>query len=299
VSVELESQQSDAAIVSFSREDMGLIQSCAVDGKIPDYDNLAANNQIIIGRPDSLEKDLNIRAKVGQTITLKVFDGIDSYNMDFEIGAVLNEGKIGNNGDKIDVFMLPLDSMNLLVSCDTTYQCTVRVSDDLEEQAENELEQILKEIPELCITSLSGAIAQNENFLQGLKMALMVAVAFIGCFAVMNLVNTILTGIITRQKEFALMRSVGMSQKQLFAMVRYEGLIIVTIGLLLSLIIGGVIGSILCFILKNGLMSYLNYQFPFGIAFVYCVSVILCTFVVTGIALGHQNKVSLIDQLHK
>ncbi len=299
VSVELESQESDAAIVSFSREDMELIQSCAVDEKIPDYDNLAANNQIIIGRPDSLEKDLNIRAKVGQTITLKVFDGIDSYNMDFEIGAVLNEGKIGNNGDKIDMLMLPLDSMNLLVSCDTTYQCTVRVSDDLEEQAENELEQILKEIPELSITSLSGAIAQNENFLQGLKMALMVAVAFIGCFAVMNLVNTILTGIITRQKEFALMRSVGMSQKQLFAMVRYEGLIIVTTGLLLSLIMGGVVGSILCFILKNGLMSYLNYQFPFGIAFVYCVSVILCTFVVTGIALGHQNKISLIDQLHE
>ena len=130
-------------------------------------------------------------------------------------------------------------------------------------------------------------------------MVLIVAVAFIGCFAVMNLVNTILTGIITRQNEFALMRSVGMSQKQLFAMVRYEGLIIVTIGLFLSLIIGGVVGSILCFILKNGLMSYLNYQFPFGIALVYCVSVFLCTFVVTGIALGHQNKISLIDQLHK
>lgn len=47
VSVELESQESDAAIVSFSREDMELIQSCAVDEKIPDYDNLAANNQII------------------------------------------------------------------------------------------------------------------------------------------------------------------------------------------------------------------------------------------------------------
>ncbi|MCH5263667.1 MAG: ABC transporter permease [Lachnospiraceae bacterium] len=299
VSVDLQAPESDADIVSFSREDMGLIQSCVVDGKTLDYDNLAANNQIIIGRPDSLEKYLNIRAKVGQTITLKVFDGTTSYNMDFEIGAVLNESKIGNNSDKIDMLMLPLDSMNLLASCDTTYQYAVRVSDDLEEQAENELEQILREIPELSFTSLSGAVAQNENFLQGMKMALIVAVAFIGCFAVMNLMNTILTGIITRKKEFALMRSVGMSQKQLFAMVRYEGLIIATIGLLLSLIIGGAVGNILCSILQNGIMSYLKYQFPFGIAMIYCISVILCTFVVTGITLGHQNKVSLIDQLHQ
>lgn len=299
VSVDLEAQESNAAIVSFSREDMELIQSCVADGKLLDYDNFASNNQIIIGRPDSLEKILNIQTEIGQTITLKVFDGTDSYTMDFEIGAILNKNKIGNNSDKIDMLMLPLDSMNLLVSCDTTYQYAVKVSDDLEEQAEKELEQILKGMPELSITSLSGAVAQNENFLQGLKIALMVAVAFIGCFAVMNLVNTILTGIITRQKEFALMRSVGMSQKQLFTMVRYEGLIIVTIGLLFSLIIGGVAGSILCYILKNGVMSYLNYQFPFGIAAIYCVSVILCTFVVTGIALGHQNKVSLIEQLHK
>lgn len=299
VSAELEAEESDAAIVSFSRDDMGLIQSCMADGSILDYDRLTTNNQIIIGKPDDLEKDLNIHAEVGQTITLKVFDGTTDYNMDFEVVAVLDQGKIGNNGDKIDMLMLPLDAMNTLASYNTTYQYAIRVSDDCAEQAEGEVEQILKGIPELSLSSLSAAVAQNKNFIQGMKMVLMVAVAFIGCFAVMNLVNTILTGIITRQKEFALMRSVGMSNKQLFSMVRYESLITVTIGLFLSLLIGGVAGNILCSILKNGLMSYLNYQFPFGIAVIYCVIVILCTLAVTGIALEHQNKMSLIEQLHK
>lgn len=95
------------------------------------------------------------------------------------------------------------------------------------------------------------------------------------------------------------MRSVGMSQKQLSAMVRYESLITVTIGLLLSLIIGGAMGSILCFFLKKGLMSYLTYQFPIGIAVIYCVCVILCTLVVTWAALRYQNKASLMEQLRK
>ena len=299
VSAKLNAGESDAAVVSFGREDMDLIQSCTVDGSVLDYDKLTANNQIIIGKPDDLEKDLNIQMEVGQTITLKIFDGTISYNMNFEIGAILDQSKIGNNGDKIDMLMLPLDTMNSLASCDTTYQYTVRVSDDLEEQAEEKIEEMLQSIPELSMRSLSAAIAQNENFIQGMKMVLMVAVAFIGCFAIMNLINTILTGIITRQKEFALMRSVGMSQKQLSAMVRYESLITVIIGLLLSLIIGGVIGGILCSFLKNGLMSYLTYRFPIGIAVIYCVCVVLGTLVVTGAALGHQNKVSLIEQLHK
>ncbi len=49
----------------------------------------------------------------------------------------------------------------------------------------------------------------------------------------MNLVNTILTGIITRQKEFALMYFMGMSPKLLSAMGCYESLITVTTGLFL------------------------------------------------------------------
>ena len=298
-SAELEAEESDAAIVSFNREDIDLIQSCAAGETMLDYDKLAAQNQLIIGRPDDLEKVLNIRAEVGQTITLKIFDGTTSRNLDFEIGAVLDQSKIGDNGDKIDMLMLPLDAMNRLAACNTIYQYAIRVSDDLEQLAETEINQISKETSGLDVRSLSAAIAQNENFIQGMRLALIVSVAFIGCFALMNLVNTIITGIIIRQKEFALMRSVGMSQKQLSSMVRYESLITIAIGLLLSLLIGGGIGNILCSILKNGLMSYLNYQFPFGIAIVYCVIVILCTLVVTGAVLKHQNKQSLIEQLHK
>lgn len=297
VSAELEAEESDAAIVSFNREDMELMQSCAAEGTMLDYNKMAMKNQLIIGRPDDLEKNLNIHLEVGQTITLKVFDGSICRNMDFEIGMILDQSKIGDNGDKIDSFMLPLDAMNNLASCNTTYQYTIRVSNQLEQQAEMEIDQIMTETPELKITTLSAAIAQNENFLQGMKLALMVAVALIGCFAVMNLVNTILTGIITRQKEFALMRSVGMSQKQLASMVRYEGLIIIAIGLVLSLFIGGGIGNILCLFLKNGLMTYLNYQFPFGIAAVYCILVVLCTVIVTGAMLKHQNKLSLIETM--
>ena len=102
---------------------------------------------------------MNIQMEVGQTITLKIFDGTISYNMNFEIGAILDQSKIGNNRDKIDMLMLPLDTMNSLASCDTTYQYTVRVSDDLEEQAEEEIEEMLQSIPELSMRSLSAAIA--------------------------------------------------------------------------------------------------------------------------------------------
>lgn len=292
-----EAAESEISIVGFNRDDMDLIRACRSSQADLEYNALIKQDLLIIGRPDSLERDYGIRAEAGQTLALTIFDGSDSYQRSFTVGAVLDQRKIGGNSDKIDMLMLPVDVMNDLVSCDTMYQLALRVSDDREAQAEAEIDQILKEAAGLSVTTLSAAIAQNENFIQGMKLVLTVVVAFIGCFAMMNLVNTILTSVITRRKEFALMRCVGMSQKQLSSMVRCESLMTSGIGLFFSVLIGGGVGAALCSHLKSGLMVYLHYRFPSEIALAYSTLVILSALTVTWAALKHQNKLSLIEQL--
>ena len=297
VAVDLKEAESDTEIVGFVQDDMELIKNCVSDGRIPDYEKLVSQNQLIIGRPNDFEEIFSVQPEVGASVTLKVFDGNHSEDMQFEIAAILDENKIGNNGDKIDMLLLPVDSMRKIANSNLTYQYVIRIGDDFEQQAEKEIEQILAENPRLDVVTLSAAIAQNENFLQGTKFALAAAIIFIGCFSVINLLNTIMTGIVTRRKEFALMRSVGMSKKQLSSMLHYEGLIVVSIGLVLSLAIGGGIGYAVCIYLKSSLMSYLNYQFPSGVAALYCIIVILCSVTITEAALKSQNKLSVIELL--
>lgn len=299
VSNDLNAKESNGAIVGFDETDMDLIEECNLGKPIPKYQEIASKNQIIIGCPSDFEEYFGIQPEVGNSIKLKVFDGTETKEMEFSIAAVLDENKIGNNGDKIDMLLLPNDSMKKIVSSNMTYQWVIRVDEKMEQQAEKEIKQILVTNPRLAVTTLSGAIAQNENFLQGMILALAVIIIFISCFAIMNLLNTIFTGVIVRQKEFALMRSVGMTQKQLTIMVCCEGLLIVSVGLILSLIVGGFIGYLLCALLKNGLMTYLNYQFPFSVTLVYCMLVVICSLLVSEIALRHQKNMSLIELLRR
>lgn len=299
VSNDLNAKESNGAIVGFDETDMDLIEECNLGKPIPKYQEIASKNQIIIGHPSDFEEYFGIQPEVGNSIKLKVFDGTETKEMEFSIAAVLDENKIGNNGDKIDMLLLPNDSMKKIVSSNMTYQWVIRVDEKMEQQAEKEIKQILVTNPRLAVTTLSGAIAQNENFLQGMILALAVIIIFISCFAIMNLLNTIFTGVIVRQKEFALMRSVGMTQKQLTIMVCCEGLLIVSVGLILSLIVGGFIGYLLCALLKNGLMTYLNYQFPFSVTLVYCMLVVICSLLVSEIALRHQKNMSLIELLRR
>ena len=296
-SCDLQALESDAEIVGFEKADMALLQSCLLNGKISDYEQMASKNQMVIGRPGDFEKYFGIHPEAGSSVTLKIFDGQHTENLEFEIAAVLDESKIGNHGDKIDMLLLPVDSMQKIAHSNLTYQYVIRVEDSLEQQAENEIDQIVSDNPRLSVDSLSAAIAQNENFLQGTQFALAIAIVLIGCFSVMNLLNTTLTGIIVRRREFSLMRSVGMSQKQLSVMVHKEGLIVAGMGLVLSVIIGGGIGYVLCSFLKNSLMSYLNYKFPLGITILNCAVIILCSVLVTTGALKQQSKSSMMEAL--
>ena len=296
-SCDLQALESDAEIVGFEKADMALLQSCLLNGKISDYEQMASKNQMVIGRPGDFEKYFGIHPEAGSSVTLKIFDGQHTENLEFEIAAVLDESKIGNHGDKIDMLLLPVDSMQKVAHSNLTYQYVICVEDSFEQQAENEIDQIVSDNLRLSVDSLSAAVAQNENFLQGTQLALAIAIVLIGCFSVMNLLNTTLTGIIVRRREFSLMRSVGMSQKQLSVMVNKEGLIVAGMGLVLSVIIGGGIGYVLCSFLKNSLMSYLNYKFPLGITILNCAVIILCSVLVTTGALKQQSKSSMMEAL--
>lgn len=299
VSIDLHAEESDNAIVGFEQEDMSILQSCATNGTLPDYETLASENQLIIGRPKSFESDFGVQPKVGSFVTLRIFDGDHVENMKFEIAAILDQSKMGDNSDRIDMLILPVASLQRIGKNNLTYQYAVRVDDDFLQQAEKEIDQIIANNPRLSVSTLSAVIEENSNFLQGMQIALAVASGFIGCFSVMNLLNTVLTGIIVRRREFALMRSVGMSRKQLSTMICYEGMLIVSIGLMLSLIVGGSIGYALCEFLKDNIMTYLSYQFPFGVSIIYCVLFIICTLAITKTALKQQNKFSLIELVNK
>ena len=80
-------------------------------------------------------------------------------------------------------------------------------------------------------------------------------------------------------------------------MVHKEGLIVVGMELVLSVVIGGGIGYALCSFLKNSLMNYLNYQFPFGITILNCAIIILCSVLITTGALKQQSKSSMMEAL--
>lgn len=86
------------------------------------------------------------------------------------------------------------------------------------------------------------------------------ALSFIvGLVGVLNFINAVLTGILTRKRELAVLQSIGMTGKQLKTMLVYEGLyytiLALALSLVLSLILGPLAGNVM-----GGILAFFTYR---------------------------------------
>lgn len=121
-------------------------------------------------------------------------------------------------------------------------------------KAENAAESYLEKMtasPSSSIMYESKALKRNE-FTKFQNMFFLlggVLCAIIGIVGILNFFNAILTGIFARRREFAVLQSVGMTNRQLKKMLVYEGMFYtlgaVAVALILSVLIGPLSGNMM------------------------------------------------------
>lgn len=102
--------------------------------------------------------------------------------------------------------------------------------------------------PELDYESKRGIAEEFEGFRDMFLTMGGVLAGIIGLVGVLNFINAVLTGILTRKRELAVLQSVGMTGRQLKTMLVFEGLyytlLAVLLSLILSLALGPLMGSV-------------------------------------------------------
>lgn len=146
-------------------------------------------------------------------------------------------------------------------------------------------------------TSLSAFMLLLVVFLGMLLLNYLISgiLIFMG---LLNYFSTTSTNIIIRQREFSIMRSIGMTQGMLRKMLIYEGIIYVGGVLGLLLIIGSIIMGIVVYILKQNI-EYFVFQYPFeGLLCIICIMSFLCV-IIPNIFLHKMERNSLIERIKK
>lgn len=170
--------------------------------------------------------------------------------------------------------------------------------------AENTFDQLNEEV--CTITAYGGLSVQTrltaeeefKEFQYMYKMIGLVISLILGGIGILNLINMILTSVIARQKEFAAMRSIGMTQKQLRKLVIYEGICYAILASVVGIALSAVLSLTLVRTLAEN-MWYMKYYFtlvPAAFTSAACLLLAVCISAMT----DHiWNKGSIVEQLRE
>lgn len=279
-------------IIGLSREYLEAHQDALLSGSL-DYDELVENQGIIID--DSLgiiEKFAHYKTTVGDDVEIETDEG---KKIPFKVMASVN---FQDKPYSPYYIFVPQDLLDDIKVKTKNFNKRLLIRTDWENisQAEDMLYNLCGDNQNLEIRSINEIITFMEQSLKLIMKAMYILVAFIGIFALINLANTLMCNLVSRQQELGVLRSIGLTNKQLSEMLRTEAFYYVLAAMAVTLTIGTILGYILCQVFSQiGLLGKLEYTFPLLPMLFFFAALSLIAIGYSKLAIQYCKKKSLVE----
>ena len=277
-----------------SREDMEemYVGDAVVDGAA-DYRQLLDGNGILVCPAGSALKEIyRTGYQVGDTVTLSCYNGQTKTYM---VMGIVQDVQIGSSSH---FFILPEEELSALYPEISDFTGYVNL------HTEQDSDQLRRAVfgavsdQRVAISGLDDLSADLERGLRGELVRDYGILVFIFVFALINLANTLITNLLTRQQEFGVFQSVGMSDRQLSNMLSFECLYYVGITLLATLTLGTACSLAVCKVFDRiGMFGTLTYHFPAVQVLLFGAALLLVQGVFSVCAVRYTRKLSLVERI--
>ncbi len=271
------------------------------------YNEMVLNKEIIITDNEVAKEIFGWNFKPKDKIEIRWFNGSEYLEEVFTIAGDIDANKLlkDEEGYKMFLnagwFMVPEELMKNMMIDDFNFNYNMIVSIDnysnQDEKMTELLYEIIDEYPELRIKTLTENIELNKSIYEITYTTILGFAIFIIGFATINLINTLISNAVSRKQEFAMLRSIGMSEKQLSKMIQSEGIILAVKNIIFTSTIGIIVGYTLIKLLNNLGVSYLNWHFPLLYLIGYTIFILIVPIIISlGITTMLRQK-SLVERL--
>lgn len=264
-----------------------------------DYDKLMTGNYILVADNGNVEEIYGWKFNIGDKITIHYFDGNKMAEREVEVLGTLSHDFVLDNSSSLEGwFVMPEKPiLNWLTYDSLNAQILISTDESKTEQVGAELEQIVAERPELSLETLAETTEIHNAEADRVFGAISGLAIFIMMFSILSMMNTLITNIVTRKQELAMLESIGMSKSQIRKMLLGESLLLVIATVGVTLTIGTLCGYFLCNMLYNNGMYYMSFKFPTVFTVAYVVVLTLVPLVITIASMKSFSKEALVERL--
>lgn len=284
-------------ICPLTEEETKEIGKYLADGNA-DYDKLMGGGYILAAGNDNAAEIYGWEFTVGDKIILHYYDGSKMAEKEVTILGVLNDEYVLDHNGLNGWFLMPEQAVLKWLSYDSlNSDLLVSTEADKEDEVGEALEQMIAEKSELDMETLADRrvmYEQNTNQLFGTISGLAI---FIMMFSILSMMNTLISNIVTRKQELAMLESVGMSKSQIRKMLLGESLLLVIAAVGVTMTVGTLCGYALCKALYGMGAFYMAFQFPVVFALAYAGVLIAVPLIITLVSMKSFSKEALVERL--
>lgn len=288
----------------FTKEEAELMQSYVKTGQL-DYEKMVKNKEVFIAHNEIVKEIFGWEFKVGDKVTLRWYDGEKYVEDEFTIAGDLkkniNNPQVSKLAYNAGWFLIPEELLESMMIPDFNLNKRLVISSSDYATSQTVLDEKLSIIadgsPIISISKLSDRIEHDKDQFGLIYSTTLGAAIFVIAFSLINLLNTLITNVMARKREFACFRTLGMSEKQVATMIRGEGIYFAAVNILTTVILGGLSGFIMVKLMAHNGLGYMKYQFPLSYLLGYIIMVVLVPIVISNIAVKNLSKKSLVERL--
>ncbi len=295
-----EAEQDD--ITGFDRDLFSGIQKKYVkyNSEVKDlnYDNMVKSKQILILSNQTVEEVFGWKFKIGDKVKMTFDNGKQKIDEEYTVAGFITDNDYYSESVINGWFQMPQDLVDE-VSGELNLNDTVVVSSDeaKEKAITQSIKALVQENPNLILYTLKEQREQDKSSFSVLYTVILGLSMFIIGFSMLNLLNTLITNIVARKQEFAMLESIGMSHRQLNWMVSAEGLILSAGNAVITLSVGTGAGYAGVKVLRELSAEYMHYRFPYWFYLGYIIVLIIVPLVVTWGTLSCFKRQVLTERL--
>ena len=277
-----------------SQEDMAEMYAgdSVLDGTA-DYQQLLDGDGILVCPSGGALKEIyRTSYQIGDTVTVSCYNG---QSKTYTVMGIVQDAKIGSS---THFFILPEEELPVLYPEISDFTGYVNL------HTEQDSDQLRRAVfsamsdQRVAISGLDDLSAELERGLKGELARDYGILVFIFAFSLINLANTLITNLLTRQQEFGVFQSVGMSDRQLTNMLSFECLYYVGITLLVTLTLGTACSLVVCKVFDQiGLFGTLTYHFPVLQVLLFGTALLLVQGVFSVCAVRYTRRLSLVERI--
>ena len=263
-----------------------------------DYEKLMGGDCVLVAGNGIAEEIFGWKFAVGDTVTLHYYDGSQNAEKEVTVLGILNNQYVLDNKGLEGWFLMPEQAVLHLVSYDSlNAHLLISTEAEKEEAVGESLAEMINESTVLGMETLAErriAYGQNANQIFGAISGLSV---FIMMFSILSMMNTLITNIVTRKQELAMLESIGMSKGQIRVMLLGESALLVLATVGVTMTVGTLCGYMLSNMLYNAGAFYMAFKFPAVFALAYAGVLTAVPLLITGVSMHSFSKEVLVERL--